>query len=367
MTNMRHAAAAPRRSLSQSDAASRSSATYYTVSDRRFFVGTVLLLNSLRVSGNSGGLVVLDTGLEPGQRAQLEPHAQIVTVPRLIEGSPCMMKPYPYLVGASGTVVVIDSDIIVTAPLDGVLEHARAGKIVACPAWTEQGRTRWYAEWEDKLQLRAPLRREEWFHDGFIVLSTEHWPQLLERWWETCELVPPEQVFIDGMPFNAGDTDALNALLMSEIPRDGLHLLDRGDEGFGGDIEIEDVHTLRCSLHGRSVKLVHYLDSPKPWQPKGWLRRGATAYARIMHRLLFAPDVPLRLDPGSVEFWLRPDARGRVALGAATAANGVLGWSVRRVPDPVRTRLRDGRRRLIGGGARASVESKALGDVFSSS
>jgi hypothetical protein len=360
MTSVRDAAAAPQWSPARGDVTLPPAATYYTVSDRRFFVGTVLLLNSLRVSGNSGAFVVLDTGLEPGQRAQLEPHAQIVSAPRRIEGSPCMMKPYPYLVGASGTIVVIDSDIIVTAPLDGVLEHARAGKIVACPAWTEQGRTRWFAEWEDKLELRAPLRREEWFHDGFVVLATEHWPQLLERWWETCARVPPEQVFIDGMPFNAGDTDALNALLMSEIPRDALHLLDRGDEAFGGDIEIEDVHTLRCTLHGRPLKLVHYLDSPKPWEPKGWLRRGATAYARMMHRLLFAPDVPLRLDPGCVQFWLRPDARGRVAFGAATAANGVLGWSARRAPDPVRPRLRARRRQLVGGGARPRVESKPV-------
>jgi hypothetical protein len=43
------------------------------------------------------------------------------------------MKPYPYLLDASGAVVVIDSDIVVTAPLGDVVGKAVEGKIVACP------------------------------------------------------------------------------------------------------------------------------------------------------------------------------------------------------------------------------------------
>ena len=40
------------------------------------------------------------------------------------------------------------------------------------------------------LKLRAPLRREEWFHNGFVALEAGDWPDLLERWWELNELVP---------------------------------------------------------------------------------------------------------------------------------------------------------------------------------
>jgi hypothetical protein len=47
----------------------------YTISDAAFFPRTVMLLNSLRLTGNVGSLVVLDAGLEPGQPRLLEPHA----------------------------------------------------------------------------------------------------------------------------------------------------------------------------------------------------------------------------------------------------------------------------------------------------
>src|SRR3954452_22014380 len=144
--------------------------TYYTISEAEFFLGTVMLLNSLGVTGNGGKLVVLDVGLERGQRALLERYADVVDIPKKIAGTPVSMKPYPYLVGASGTVVVIDSDIVVTARLHDALDLARAGRIVAAPAWTEAARNRWFAEWEPTLKLRAPLRRDEWVHNGFVVL-----------------------------------------------------------------------------------------------------------------------------------------------------------------------------------------------------
>ena len=46
--------------------------TYFTVSTHRFFLGTVALLNSLRLTGNAGELVVLDAGLTPDERELLE-------------------------------------------------------------------------------------------------------------------------------------------------------------------------------------------------------------------------------------------------------------------------------------------------------
>src|SRR5213075_1338099 len=88
--------------------ASTGTATYYTISEAEFFLGTVMLLNSLRITGNEGKLVVLDVGLEPKQRALLERHTDVVAVPKKIAGSPVSMKPYPYLLDAMGTVVVID-------------------------------------------------------------------------------------------------------------------------------------------------------------------------------------------------------------------------------------------------------------------
>ena len=326
----------------------RGDATYYTISDAEFFLGTVMLLNSLRLTGNEGKLVVLDAGLNHGQRALLEGHTHVVEVPKKIAGAPVSMSPYPYLVGASGTVVLIDSDIVVTGRLDEALALAREGRIVAAPAWTEAARNRWFAEWEPTLKLRAPLRREDWFHAGFVVLEVGCWPNFLERWWELNELVPAEQVFLENQPFNASDADSLNALLMSEIPRSALALLPEGAEAFGGHVTIEDVESLRCTLNGIPTRLLHYPDSPKPWQRRGWVRAGATAYAKLMRRLLFEPDVPLRLDPADVPAWWQPSLRGRIALRACAAANVTIGWLSRRLPDTGRNRLRDWRRKAVG-------------------
>ena len=88
--------------------------------------------------------------------------------------------------------------------------------------------------------------------------------------------------------------------MMSEIPREALALMPPGYEAFGGHVSIEDVDSLRCTLDGTATRFLHYPDSPKPWQPRGWLRAGATAYAKLIRRLLFAPDVPLKLEPSDV-------------------------------------------------------------------
>ena len=127
---------------------------------------------------------------------------------------------------------------------------------------------------------------------------------------------------------------------MSEIPRDTLALLPDGEEAFGGDIRLEDVKTLRCSLDGQATRIVHYPDHPKPWEPTGWLRIGVPAFAKLLRRLYFAPDVALRLDADQVPLWLRPSWTGEVTGGVVGAANGAIAWSSRNAPAPVRDRLR---------------------------
>jgi hypothetical protein len=320
--------------------------TYYTVSDHRFFLGTVALFNSLRLTGNNGNLVVLDIGLAQNERESLLVHAQVVSPPPQIAGAnPITLTPYPHFFAPSGTIVLIDSDILVTGRLDGILTSAREGKVCVYPDMPG-ARNRWFAEWEKTLRLRAPLRREVSVNAGFIALSTDRWPQLLERWWELCQLVPTDEIGGDGTAFNAGDQDALNALLMSEFPRSEVALLPEEDVAFAYHISLDDVDELRCSVNGQQKKILHFLDSPKPWQRSGWLRLASTDYIRLMRRVLFAPDVPLRLDPSEAPIWLQPTRIGRVSLGALGTANRVVVWSSRRTPGWVANRLRIARRRL---------------------
>ena len=57
-------------------------ATYYTITDEPFFVGTVALLNSLRLTGHEGEFVALDCGLTPTQQRRLAQHARVVPAQR---------------------------------------------------------------------------------------------------------------------------------------------------------------------------------------------------------------------------------------------------------------------------------------------
>ena len=161
-----------------------------------------------------------------------------------------------------------------------------------------------------------------------------------------CELVPANEAFTSGKPFNAGDADALNALLMSEIPHGASALLPEGAEVFGGDVVVDDLQTLASSVNGRRTTMLHYLDRPKPWERSGWLRIGKPGYITIMRRLLFADDVPLPLDPRRVPLWLRPTLAGAMTLRAVGAVNRAIVWSAYRIPDPLRDRARRLRRRL---------------------
>jgi hypothetical protein len=55
--------------------------TFFTLSDERFFVGTTLLVNSLRLNGHDDEVMVMDLGLADAQRAALERVATLVDKP----------------------------------------------------------------------------------------------------------------------------------------------------------------------------------------------------------------------------------------------------------------------------------------------
>jgi Glycosyl transferases group 1 len=94
--------------LTQRESEPKTQVTYYTISDQRFFPGTVALLNSLRLTGNTGDLVVLDANLTPSDRELLGGHATIVPPTKQIGGNPILMKPYPHLLEPFGIVVLYD-------------------------------------------------------------------------------------------------------------------------------------------------------------------------------------------------------------------------------------------------------------------
>ena len=316
-------------------------ATFYTIADAGFFPGLVALLNSLRLTGNSGELVVLDRGLTTAQRGMLEGHVSLVELPEAPAGSPILLKPYPGRLGASGTIVLIDSDMIVTRSLADIAALAGAGRICAFPDPLPH-RGRWFAEWEQALELRAPLRRRTYLNAGFLALSTDHWPDLLTRWWELCERVPREQFFGRfEQPFWAGDQDVLNAILSSEVPEEAIAELPADGEAYPEELleaVVVDERTLRCELRGQPISILHYSLGPKAWQRKALVRLRDDAYVRLLPRLLFGDDVAVRLEPKSVPFWLRPGVRARALVRGADLAHGGVRGAVHAFPGPVRDR-----------------------------
>jgi hypothetical protein len=318
-------------------------ATFYTIADARFFPGVVALLNSLRLTGNHERLVVLDVGLTQRQRALLAPYAQTVDPPPDVRANPFLSKPLPYRLRPSGVLALIDSDVIVTRSLAPELRLAAEGRIALYPDHAA-AQARFFPEWAEIFALRAPLRRETYMGCGLVALSADRWLWLLERWWEACGQIPEERHFArdQNEPVWAGDQDAFNALLMSEAPRGAVAALPPHEVVLWDALratEVNDERTLACRRNGRPTAMLHYSFRPKPWERRAWLRITDDAFVRLLPRVLFAEDLPLRLGAAQFPIWVRPGRLGRVAVRALDAAHFGIKGAINAPPAPVRRRL----------------------------
>jgi len=284
--------------------------TYYTAADARYFIGVVMLVNSLALTSNTEELVVLDLGLTKQQRNLLTGLATSVHIPGALKPRlPYCVKPLVQVMRETDVAVWIDSDMMVTRPLAPLVDRAAAGAICMFP---DPEGERWFPEWQEEFELQAPLRREQYVNAGFFALSTRRWGKLLDRYWELCQRLEPERMIGHGGrkndPIWAGDQDALNALLMSEVPAGAIEVQGEGDEVYchvPGDIHVHDGRTLEVHKEGQPVTLIHHALGPKPWAADGWKKFQQNVYVKLAPRVLFGDDVPLRLDPQLVPPRLR--------------------------------------------------------------
>lgn len=322
--------------------------TFYTVADAAFFPGVVALINSLRLVGHDDPVVVADLGLLPEQRVRLEAVADVVTLDHEVISNPTLYKAYPHALGAAGRVVIIDSDMIVTARLDDALAAVDAGHI--CMHLVVSQPQRFFPEWVHLFGLRAPLRPGRYLNAGVLAFDQASWPDLLPRWWELCMRIPREATRAGGAPWDAptcdADQDALNALLMSEIPDRAVALRRQHVVDELLQVRIVDPGALRCVDGDEPVEILHHTGGPKPWQQEAWMRVRRNAYVRLLPRVLLAPDVRLRLRPDELPIWLHDDARGRLVLRGLDALNGSARAVVRRTPPGAYRQLRRVRARL---------------------
>ncbi len=109
-------------------------------------------------------------------------------------------------------------------------------------------------EWPELFSLTAPLRPQTYVERG--LLRGLH-PRTGRRCWSAggssahaFPMASPSRARSTSNPLWAGDQDALNALLMSEIPEQALHLLPETGAIFPPDmerVEIVDLDRLACS------------------------------------------------------------------------------------------------------------------------
>lgn len=281
----------------------------FTISDSRYFLGTVGLVNSLSHFGYDQPVTVLDTGLTSFQRESLASRCTFVEIDRSQAANPLWFKPFPNLVHPSGTVVIIDSDMVLTRPLDLVIDLARNGRICAYP---DPLSDKWHQQWQEIFRLPCEPRHQTYINTGLVAFSTDYWPELLPRWWEACKSNWTRPTIYEGVSFDnptyAGDQDALNALLMSRFPEDAVALLPMEEaptyQAFR-DVTIIDSQALKCTHRGHETQLLHGSGARKPWDKKSWLRHPPSPYARLLRRLLNGhasatvsvskPDLPLLL------------------------------------------------------------------------
>lgn len=320
--------------------------TYYTMSDSTYFVGTVALLNSLRLTGHDGELVVLDCGLTTHQVRRLEPHCRVAPAARRVGHRGLPMKPFAWKPDSRGVAAIIDSDILVTGRLSGPLRDAEEGRI----AVFAESDPRSFPQWAEVLELEAPARSGRYVSSGFVAFSVERWPELLPRWRDACRLAlqalqrdGPSSPEPARNPFAFTEQDVLTALLLSEVPPEAaaVHDYELAPMQFRRDpIVVRDAVTLRCELHGRHVLLLHGAGRPKPWSRGSWIVRSFEPYAALLPRVLFGRDVALRLAPGEAPPWLWPGAGGAAIRAVLGRVRRGLKAGVALAPDDARIAIR---------------------------
>jgi hypothetical protein len=232
-------------------------------------------------------------------------------------------------------VVIFDSDFLVTGSLEESLVEAANGRICAYP---DPKHDRFFSEWERLFKLARPPRRQTYVTSSFVAFSADRWPDLLRRFHESCELVPAGRTLAHGAgyedPMSLGDQDALNAVLMSEVPPDALLVLPRDERPVWHNewVRVVDTEHLICSYDGTPTKILHADGIQKPWERAAWWRIEKDAYVVLMRRLLRDDELDLSVEPRDLPIWLRPGLTGRLVLEVMHAVHRLVTTVVRRWP-----------------------------------
>jgi hypothetical protein len=333
---------------------------FYSVSDSRHFVGIVALVNSLRLVGHDETIFVVDAGLTPEQRQLLGDYVTLVPAP---EDVPViMLKQLAPMTHPARVSVLLDSDIIVTRPLTELIDAAGSGRIVGFVN-NEPNHDRFFAEWSSLLGL-GPIRPQPYLNAGQLVVPASLRGRLLEVWVERQAKVDARQTHDPRLygarqstganiwhgkgrlsdPLYFGDQDVLNAILATRFDRDEIIMLEHRlapMPPFRG-LRLIDQRHLVCRYADNSQPFLLHHIMAKPWLNA----TRTTIYSLLLSRLLLAPDVPLRLEPGQLPLRLREGRLSAVDRRRADLQALIYSYSRKQVGRfGIRTRFRGWRRR----------------------
>ncbi|HEY3670942.1 MAG TPA: hypothetical protein VGN51_08410 [Acidimicrobiia bacterium] len=306
---------------------------FCTVASASHYPGLVALVNSLRLVGHREPVTVFDLGLTDRQRAEVGTECEVVA-PDGDALHPWLVMPQVLQAVPPGVTVYVDSDIIVTASLEAIAERARAGDVCA---FADRFAERRFSEWQDLLGLASAPRVQPYANAGFMALDTARFPEFVQRWRELCDAMVSRSISVAkldvGDPLTWPDQDALNALLMSEVPPEQVAVQPAEHAAQGpwelSKTRVVDVRTLACTRAGQPVKLLHAFGVPKPWQPEARTSLPRSAYLMCLRRLLTGDDVAIRTTEPPAP-WLAPGVRGTTALHLATATTALRARTKRR-------------------------------------
>jgi hypothetical protein len=287
---------------------------FYSVTNARHFLGTVALVNSLRRVGHAEPVILLDCGLEPWQRTLLAGEAAILPSASCLP--PHLLKAEAPLARPADVMVIVDSDIIVIRSLQPLIAAARQGKIVS---FADALADRFHPAWAD--MVRAPiLRRGSYVNSGLLTLPRDPGLRLLQRLEQSATFVDPALTMIGvGAPSDPLfflDQDIVNALLASEFDVDEVEVLPHRlapHPPFPG-VSIVNETTLACAdAEGEQPFLLHHI------QQKPWLHRlPASAYSKLLTRLLLASDLPVQVPRERLPLRLRTGPSAQLARAQAS-------------------------------------------------
>lgn len=288
----------------------------FCVANSAHFLGAVALVNSLRLTGWTDEIVIVDCGLDPEQRSLLEPETRILPAaggpdpPQLVKVAGPLSYP-------TETAVVLDADMIVTRPIEPlVAEVEQSGRMIAV---ADRLADRFDERWGELLGL-GELRRHRYVNCGLLIVPDAVGERLFRQWEDAQAHIDLGRSLLGGGtpsdPLFFADQDVLNAVLASaRFAEDELTVLDFGaapHPPFAG-LRIVDAQRLRVAGDdGGEPFVLHHI------QRKPWLEPLApSVYSGLLPRLWLADDLPVRLPPSRVPRWFRPGPAGRV--GAARA------------------------------------------------